>query len=599
MLFLLRIRNFALIDQLELEFRAGLNVLTGETGAGKSIILDAIDIALGGKANSSMIRTGTAKAILEASFQSSPEDEKWLNQQEIELFDDGSLVCSRELTLVKGTFRSRCRVNGVIVNRHLISQLRDRLLDITAQGQISQLMLPSRQRDLLDAYGGYSLLQQLHLVASAYEECQKAKDIFEKRRHSEQEKLQRLDLLTYQIQELEAAQLDSPTELEELEMESDRLSHIVELQQLSYQLYQLLYQNDTEAQAAADILGEAELLLNDMVNYDKELESVLEMVQGALNQVVEAGQQIYGYGASLEANPERLGEVKARIGVLKHICRKYGPNLAEAIAYYLNLQREYAELTDSEYSLEKLEQEYQICQAKLTKLSKKLSELRLQAATKLEQELIGELKPLAMEKVIFQCSLTPCSPNSSGADRVQYYFSPNPGEKLQSLSLTASGGEMSRFLLALKACFSQAKTGFKTLIFDEIDAGVSGKVAQAIAEKLNQLSQQHQVLCVTHQPLIAAMADAHFRVEKQIIEELTLENTSGDRDDSTDPRTVVRVKVLDNQHCRRDELAELTGGHSASEAIAFANSLLETAAARKSKATPPGKSKIKTQKPCQ
>ncbi len=147
--------------------------------------------------------------------------------------------------------------------------------------------------------------------------------------------------------------------------------------------------------------------------------------------------------------------------------------------------------------------------------------------------------------------------------------------------------------------FFSGKTGFKTLIFDEIDAGVSGKVAQAVAEKLNQLSQHHQVLCVTHQPLIAAMADAHFRVEKQIIEEFMPENTAADRHKSTDARTVVRVKVLDNQHCRRDELAELTGGHSASEAIAFANSLLETAAARKSKATPSGKSKIKTQKPCQ
>ena len=389
MLFLLRIKNFALIDQLELEFGEGLNVLTGETGAGKSIILDAIDIALGGKANSRLIRTGTAKAILEASFQSSPEDERWLSQQEIELFDDGSIVCTRELTLVRGIFRSRCRVNGVIVNRHLITQLRHHLLEITAQGQTGQLMLPSAQRDLLDAYGGHPLLQQRHLAACAYEEVQKVKDTLEKRRHSEREKLQRLDLLKYQIKELETAQLDCPTELEALEMESDRLSHVVELQQLSYQVYQLLYQNDTEENAAADILGQAELLLNDMVNYDKELASVLEMVQGALNQVVEAGHQIYGYGESLEADPERLGEVEARIRLLKRICRKYGPNLAEAIAYYHNSQQELAELTDSEHSLEKLEQEYQICQEKLTKLSKQLSELRQQAATKLSSEVFS------------------------------------------------------------------------------------------------------------------------------------------------------------------------------------------------------------------
>jgi DNA repair protein RecN (Recombination protein N) len=583
MLFLLRIKNFALIDRLELEFGAGLNVLTGETGAGKSIILDAIDIALGGKVNSRLIRTGTTKAILEASFQLSPEDEQWLNQQEIELFDDGSVVCSRELTLVKGTFRSRCRVNGVIVNRHLISQLRDRLLEITAQGQTGQLMVPAVQRDLLDAYGGHHLLQQRQLVACAYEEYQKAKNALETRLQSEQQRLQRLDLLKYQIKELKTAQLDRPTEIEQLEIERERLSHIVELQQLSYQLYQLLYQNDRGENAAADILGQAELLLRDMVNYDRELESVLEMVQGAINQVVEAGHQIYGYGESLEADPERLAEVEVRISLLKRICRKYGPTLAEAIAYYHNLQEELVELTKSERSLEELEQEEQIFQEKLTKLSQKLTELRQQAATKLEQQLMSELKPLAMEKVSFECHLTPRAPNSSGAERIQYYFSPNPGEQLQPLSSTASGGEMSRFLLALKACFSQSQTGFKTLIFDEIDAGVSGKVAQAIAEKLNQLSQKHQVLCVTHQPLIAAMADAHFRVEKQIVEEFALENTSDNGQNLTDLRTVVRVKVLDNQHHRRDELAELTGGHSASEAIAFANSLLETAAARKSK----------------
>jgi DNA repair protein RecN (Recombination protein N) len=577
MLYGIRIENFALVDHLELEFKTGLNVLTGETGAGKSIILDAIDTTLGGKVNSRMIRSGSSKAIIETTFQVNQHLEQWLNQQEIELLEDGTIVCCRELTNFNGTFRSRCRVNGILVNRQLITQLRDRLLEVTAQGQTVQLMLPAIQRDLLDAYGGELVLKQRELVAQTYEETQKIKTLIEKHRLSEQTRLQRLDLVKYQLNELDSVHLNDPNELEQLESESDRLIHASELQQLSYQVYEKLYQNDREENSVTDILGQVEAMLTDMVNYDRDLESLLEIITGALTQVVEVGHQIYSYGEKLEADPERLGEIQERIRVLKRICRKYGPNLTEAIAYYHKLQEELTELTDSGQSLEELEQEYLHCQENLTKLCQKLTELRKEAARKLEQELIEELKPLAMDKVLFQCRLTPCSPNNYGAEIAEYYFSPNQGENLQPLSETASGGEMSRFLLALKACFSRTEVNFKTLIFDEIDVGVSGKVAQAIAEKLNQLSQKHQVLCVTHQPLIAAMADVHYRVEKHLL--ITSEN----QENLDALRTVVRVKILDNTKHRRDELAQLSAGNSADEAIAFANSLLETAAFHKQK----------------
>jgi DNA repair protein RecN (Recombination protein N) len=401
--------------------------------------------------------------------------------------------------------------------------------------------------------------------------------------------LQRLDLIKYQLKELDAARLEEPDELKKLESERARLSHTFELQQLSYQVYERLYQNDGEENAAADLLGEVESLLRDMVSYDPELGSILEMVQGAINQIIEAAHQINGYGESLEADPDRLNEIEERIRTLKSVCRKYGPDLGKAIAYYHDLQAELRELTDNARSLTEIEKEYQICQDKLIKLCQKLSQLRRQAALNLEQQLIRELKPLAMEKVTFECRLHSCSPYSAGADGVEYYLSPNQGEKLQPLSEIASGGEMSRFLLALKACFSHSDTGAKTLIFDEIDAGVSGKVAQAIAEKLNQLSAKHQVLCVTHQPLIAAMADAHFRVEKQTIEQLEGDHNGEDSDKISKLRTVVRVKVLDNQNHRREELAQLTGGNTASDAIAFANSLLETAASHKQKKITPTK----------
>ena len=583
MLVSLRINNFALIDRLELQFDKGLNVLTGETGAGKSIILDAIDAALGGKVNYSSIRTGSDRATIEASFALNPSLESWLREQQIESLEENTLVCSRELNVTKGKLRSRSRINGVLANRQVMVKLRSQLVEITAQGQTIDLLISEKQRDLLDLYAGKSLNQQKQKVVTAYENCQKVKSKLEKRRTSQQGRLQRQDFLEYQLKELEEANLTTADELETLEQESDRLSHIVELQQFSYQVYQLLYQNDREAPAASDLVGKAEALLLEMTEYDSELAAILEMVQSGLTQIVEAGQLINSYGDRLEADPERLDEIEARIRQLKHICRKYGPELADAIALQNQLTAELAELTNSEQSLAALEQEYQLSQNKLQQACEKLTQLRQKAATKLEKQLVKELKPLAMDKVMFESRLMPCNPTINGADKIVFFFSPNPGESIQPLAATASGGEMSRFLLALKACFVDAEINSHTSIFDEIDAGVSGKVAQAIAEKLYQLSQKHQVLCVTHQPLVAAMANAHYKVAKTIVEEPAQQQRNGDSN-LPDIRTVVRVKTLSDRNSIIEELAQITGGHAAGDAIAFAESLL-TKAARYQKTT--------------
>jgi DNA repair protein RecN (Recombination protein N) len=268
------------------------------------------------------------------------------------------------------------------------------------------------------------------------------------------------------------------------------------------------------------------------------------------------------------------------MALLKQICRKYGPTLADAIALQDKLKIELDDLTGGGQSLDDLEKAYAEAQEQLHQACQELTDLRKKAATQLEKQLVKELKPLAMDKVIFVCQISPCTPTATGADQVVFYFSPNPGEKIQPLSATASGGEMSRFLLALKSCFAKSQSRTESLIFDEIDAGVSGKVAQAIAEKLHQLSQVQQVLCVTHQPLVAAMADDHFRVDKQIIEERTPDHSEPDAQANlAEIRTVIRVTHLDHPHRRRDELALLTGGHSAEEAIAFAESLLVKARA--------------------
>jgi DNA repair protein RecN (Recombination protein N) len=350
------------------------------------------------------------------------------------------------------------------------------------------------------------------------------------------------------------------------------------------------------------------------------------MVSEALTQVEEAGRAINAYGASLEADPQRLEEVEERIRYLKGLCRRFHRTLPELIAYRDEVNQALAELSGEGQSIEDLEADYQKRQEILTKACAKLTDLRRKTAQALEAQLIAELKPLAMERVQFRVDLQPAAPGPTGADAIQFLFSPNPGEPLQPLAETASGGEMSRFLLALKACFSQVDA-VDTLIFDEIDVGVSGRVAQAIAEKLLQLGQRHQVLCVTHQPMVAALADDHWRVNKQVIGETASESIpeaasetktaksckprqpkakpkgkaatksqdheaiSAQNQSSMDPkninqdvtndeisiRTVVRIAPLSLAQ-RREELAQLAGGATHQEALSFAEALLSQAA---------------------
>lgn len=568
MLLSLRIENFALIDTLDLTFTDGLNVLTGETGAGKSILLDAIDLILGGKALSSMLRTGESRTLLEASFSLTRSLNTWLADIDIDPLDD-LLVCSREISH-QSTLRSRFRVNGVVVNKQQIAQLREQLIEVTAQGQAVQLGRADRQRQCLDGFGGEPLLKQRQQVAKAFARWHTLTTELNAFRQNEQQRLQNIDLLRYQLQELDAANLCDPNEQTDLEQELQRLSHSVELEQQSYQVYQLLYEKD-QGEACGDLLGQAESILVDMSQYDPQLETMLELVQQALTQVQEAGSLINAYGNTVETDPEQLQSVETRLMELKQICRKYGPSLADAIAHHHTIQSQYADLTGAGHSLEELEQAAADCEAKVQQACAKLTALRQKAAQQLEARILQELKPLALDKVQFQAGLQPIPPTQNGADQIQFLFSANPGEALQPLSEAASGGEMSRFLLALKACFSQGE-GVGTLIFDEIDAGVSGHVAQAIATKLYHLSQNHQVLCVTHQPMIAAMADAHFQVQKQVVTQGE-PSTHGKK---AAERTVVQVTSLDDQQ-RRQELAEIAGGQTTQQALTFVDSLLQQA----------------------
>ncbi|MBT9312348.1 DNA repair protein RecN [Leptothoe kymatousa] len=566
MLTSLKIDNFTLIDQLELSLQPGLNVLTGETGAGKSIILDAIDTVLGGKASGKLVRTGEKKALIEAIFHTPPPVADWLNANDIPFNGDG-LRCSRELTTGRGSVRSRSRLNDVVVKKNQLEELRQLLVEITAQGQTVQLGSIDAQRDWLDGFAGSQHVKQRQAVAAAYGAATDAHQALDRRRRAEQQRQQQLDLFEYHAQDLSGADLQDADELDRLKQEHQRLSHSVELQKQSYEAYQVLYESDGSFDSCSDLLGRVEHLLSSMQRFDDQVTPVLDLVSDALAQVEEAGRQINTYGENLETDPSRLAEVESRMSFLKQLCRKYGRDLPELIEYYQEIQVALDALNGDGQSIETLEAVYEEAQAALIDQCSKLTKLRKKAAKHLEAQLVAELKPLAMERVKFKAELRSASPQVHGADVVEFLFSPNPGEPLQPLTEIASGGEMSRFLLAFKACFSKVDP-IGTLIFDEIDVGVSGRVAQTIAEKLYQLSQSRQVLCVTHQPLVAAMADAHFHVDKQVV-------VAGKK--KTDERTVVRVTGLDDD-ARREELAQLAGGRSHQEGIAFAESLLAQAA---------------------
>lgn len=633
MLSALKIENFALIEHLDLALKPGLNVLTGETGAGKSIILDAIDAVLGGKASGRWVRTGTDKAMVEGTFEvgtSDPRIAEWLSSYEVP--DKGTeLICRRDLTVAKGSgsVRSKSWLNGVAMKKPQMEELRHLLIEITAQGQTLQLGSPDLQRDWLDGFGDRKLVKQRQQVSADYETASAAKKILDTRRRAEQQRTDQLEMFEFQSKELTEAAIEAPDELEALQIEHHRLSHSVELQQQSYQTYQMLYEND-EGEACADLLGQAEAILSDMLRYDPEVNPILEMVSDAIAQVQEAGRQINTYGENIETDPQRLEEIDQRIAQLKQLCRKYNRDLPELIDYYQGIQASLAALHGDGQSIDELEKAYQKKQQVLSESCDHLTKLRQSAAKKLEQALVSQLKPLAMERVKFKVDIQSQAPTISGADLISFLFSPNPGEPLQPLVEIASGGEMSRFLLALKACFSRVDP-IGTMVFDEIDVGVSGRVAQAIAEKLYQLGREHQVLCVTHQPLVAAMADAHFHVGKHVVmlppEALepkgkkSRKSTKAVKNAAPEPsaealaeedkarakvmaqaakgskqacntdskatlpdgtvsdgeeRTIVKVTPLDAQS-RRDELAQLAGGRSHSEAIAFADALLQQA----------------------
>ncbi len=553
----LRLQNIALIEQLQLDFSGGFTVLTGETGAGKSILLDALDALLGGSGGPRLLRQGSERGVIEASFSLTPPLQSWLADQELE-DDDGEILLSREWRLSDDRLSSRHRLNGVAVNRAQIQELRPLLLDLTVQGQTQQLARPGQQRRWLDRFAGELLQAQLPVVAEAFRDWRAASQALEQARSNWEQLQQERERQEQLLSDLEAAQLEDPAERERLQAEENRLAHGVRLQEGVMTLIGRLVDGAEEAPSVLDHLAACEGELAAMQQLDPEVEALASRCSDGLAQLQDLARDLDRYGAGLESDPDSLDQLQQRIAQLKVLERRHGKSLAELIAWRDELREQLAP-GGAEASLEALEAVELAARQQRDRCNTQLSAARRAAAEQLEQQLMQALRPMGLANVRFSVAIESATPGEEGADAVQFLFSANPGQPLAPLAEVASGGEMSRFLLALKTCLAAADPHV-TLLFDEIDTGVSGRVSGAMAELLQRLAQQRQVFCVTHQPLVAAAADHHFRVAKEV----------------RGGATHTQVSQLRDTQARQAELAELAGGDSG-ETRSYAASLLKRA----------------------
>lgn len=539
MLLLLSIENVAIIEKAEIEFGAGFNVLTGETGAGKSIIIDSLEAALGWRTSGQIVRTGAKNATVSAVF-SSEGVENWCREHDIEI-EDGELILTRK---INDMGKSTCRVNGVPVPASVVRQLGLRLIDIHGQGDGQRLTDERFHREYLDAFGDLgALLSEYKAAYSAFKDKQEE---LERLSIDESEKVRRMDMLRYQIEELEGARLtvgeyDEKMERRELVKNSEKLTSAVNeaLAAIS---------GGERSDDALSLIESAYDSVTRAVRYSDRLSGVSEKLSELKYACEDVAYELRDLCDELEFSPDELDEIESRLDVLKRMFRKYGGDEESALSF---LESAKEELSDIEYSDERrarLESELDKAKRETERLAEKLSEKRREAGKRLSQMIEAELSALSMKGARFEVGITPeASLGPYGRDDVKFMISANAGQNLGRMSKIASGGELSRIMLAIKSVLS-AKDAVQAMVFDEIDTGVSGIAAQRVAEKLWKLSDGKQVICVTHLPQIAAMADTHFSISKS----------------SDDGYTYAAVTRLDRKG-RKDELARLTGGDVVTE----------------------------------
>jgi len=539
MIKLLHIENIAVIEKADIEFASGLNVLTGETGAGKSIVIDALTAVTGGRTSRDIIRAGADGASVTAVF-SGNESLEWFEDNGVEPDEGGEIFILRKIS---ADGKSTCRVNGTPVSASQLRELGANLLDIHGQNDGRKLLDESAHLTYLDAFG--NLDNALGEYRAAYKRLREKKAEIERLSIDEGEKERRIDALKYQIEEIERAKL-VPGEMDELSSRRDMLLNASKLTEAVEAAFEALYGGDSTDGAVA-LINDAHERLDRAASYSENLRTLGERLLDARYTVQDISDELRDLRAELDFTPGELDELESRLDVLRRITRKYGSE-QDALEY---LEKSVAELSDIEYSsdrIAKLESELSSCVQETQVLADKLSQMRKAAAVELEKRVADELSELNMPGVQFEAEFGDVSGehglSGNGCDDVRFLMSSNAGQPPGRISKIASGGELSRIMLALKNVLSgEQDTG--TVVFDEVDAGVSGIAAQRVGEKLAKLALRRQVLCVTHLPQIAAMADTHFEIRKSV----------------SDGKTFTHVNALDVEG-RKKEIARLSGGEN-------------------------------------
>ncbi|OAX74489.1 DNA repair protein RecN [Lactiplantibacillus plantarum] len=554
----LSITNFTIIEHLDIAFEAGMTVLTGETGAGKSIIIDAVGLLAGGRGSSEFIRTGADKAILQGMFIL-PADgvtAQLLDEAGIE-HADNTVILQREITK---SGRNTCRINGMLVNTTTLKQIGETIVDIHGQSEHQELMQPEKHLGLLDEFATTKIRKLKQRYHQQYDRYQQLNRELRQKNANEKEWAQRLDMLNFQVDEIAAAQVKVGEEAS-LIAERDRLDNYQMINQALQQSYTLLAAGE-ETTGAVDMVGTAMNALEPIANLDSAFNEITVNVKNAFYGLQDAAAQISNQLDLQEFDEGRLDEIEQRLDVLAQLKRKYGDSEQQILDYYQKIATELAKMTDSEENSEDLAQQVADLKQQLLATGASLSDKRRAAAKVLQRQIHQELKDLYMDKAIFEVRFKPTKGQiyRSGLDSVEFYIQTNPGERMRPLAKIASGGELSRMMLALKTIFSESQ-GITSIIFDEVDTGVSGRVAQAIAEKINGIAHFSQVLCITHLPQVAAMSDHHYFIAKKI----------------TGKRTKTSVTKLDNA-ARVQELARMLAGTKVTKlSLEHAEELLQLA----------------------
>jgi len=549
MLSLLKIKHIALIEEAEIEFGRGLNLLTGETGSGKSIIVDSLGALTGDRISSDLIKEGEDSAQIEGLFvlERTPELERSFDEAgiEIEAGDEFEIIVRRDLSLAG---RNRVFINNQLVTQSFLKQIGTHLVDIHGQGEQAALYDTSTHIDMLDESGSLGGLRQK--VAEAFKHWSLTKTELGMLEQNESEKLKMLDILRFQVSEIEKANLQTNEE-QELDAEKLRLNNIEKLSRLSEEAFALLYENDASSLSTLD---KAVRDVAELGGYDNAFHDHAEALAGARASIEDVAFFLRDFRGRLEFSPERLEEIENRLAEISRVKRKYGDTV-EAVLHHLAESRERIEnIETAEFREDELKNRLVTLRSEYVGLADELHLKRIAAARKFEKEVERELKAVALEKAKFEVRVdspendeTELRFTAKGSDRVEFYFSANPGESPKPLARIASGGEASRLMLILKTA-AKSRDREKTAVFDEIDVGIGGRVAEAVGLKLKALSASQQVLCVTHQPQIASLADKHFVVEKTMAKN----------------KTSIAAREL-NETERVEEIARMLAGEKISE----------------------------------